>query len=337
VSSDLTHISPEFAGQGPEALARALIKGRRWLLASHVNPDGDAIGALLGLGLILEQAGKEIVLYNHSGVPKLYRFLPGTERIVSEIPELEGFDGLVILDSGSPERVGPLHDRLSEIPTVINLDHHLSHIPWGNPNWVDPAYEAVGTMVLELSRLLPARVTPEAAQNLYVALMTDTGGFRHGNTRAASLTAAATLCELGADPGGLARAVYQTYPAGRLKLLARVLGSLDLAEDGRLGFLSVDRTDFSETGTDASDMDNFVDLARGVEGVEVAATLREEEGGYKISLRSRGRVNVAEVAAGFGGGGHKNAAGAFIADSRERAKELIIKAVRDHLKRGSDV
>ncbi len=312
------------------------MQGRRWMLASHVNPDGDAIGALLGLGLILEQAGKEVVPYNHSGVPKLYRFLPGTDRIVSEIPDLNGFDGIVILDSGSADRIGPLHERLTEFPTVINLDHHLSESPWGDPFWVDPEFEAVGTMVLDLSRILPARVTPEAARNLYVALMTDTGCFKHGNTKASSLSAAASLCELGADPGQLASAVYQTYPLSRLKLLARVLTSLDMAEEGRVGFLAVHQADFAETGADASDMDNFVDLARGVEGVEVAATLREEQGGFKVSLRSKGRVNVAELAAGFGGGGHRNAAGAFIPESSEKAKELIAEAVRESLGRGTD-
>lgn len=319
-----------------EALARALMSGRRWLLASHVNPDGDAIGALIGLGLLLEQTGREVVLLNHSGVPALYRFLPGTERMVSEVEDLSGFDGIAILDSGSAERIGPLFDRLGELPRVLNLDHHLPREPWGDPAWVDPEFASVGSMVLELSRLLPARVTPEAAQNLYVALMTDTGCFKHANTTPASLSAAAELSELGAVPGDLARLVYQTYPLGRLKLMSRVLGSLEMAEQGRLGFLAVSRADFEETGTGPSDMDNFVDLARGVEGVEVAATLRQEPGGYKISLRSKGRINVAEVAAEFGGGGHKNAAGAFIEGTREQAMELIGSAVRARLGRIAD-
>ena len=331
-------MSPEsgLRGSGAEALARVLGAGRRWLLASHVNPDGDAVGALVGLGLILEEMGREAVLHNHSGIPGLYRFLPGTERVVREIGDLSGFDGIVILDSGSAQRVGPLYDRLSEFPKIINLDHHLSRHPWGDPAWVDPAYASVGSMVLELARLLPARVTPEAAQNLYVALMTDTGCFKHANTTPASLAAAAELSELGADPGELARRVYQTYPLGRLKLMARVLGSLKMAEQGRLGFLAVSRADFDETGTGPSDMDNFVDLARGVEGVEVAATLREEPGGYKISLRSKGLVNVAEVAAEFGGGGHKNAAGGFIEGTREKAMELIASAVRARFGRVAD-
>ena len=317
----------------PRAVAEALMGGRRWVAASHVNPDGDALGALIGLGLILEQAGVETVLYNHSGVPRSYRFLPGQERIVTEINELDGFDGLVILDSGSPDRIGSLFERLSQFKRVINVDHHLPREPWGDPAWVDPAYESVGTMVLRLAQLLPARITPEAAINLYVALMTDTGCFRHGNTTPASLTAAASLSELGADPGALARQVYQTYSLGRLRLMSRVLSTLDLAEQGRLGFLEVRQADFRETGTEQSDMDNFVDLARGVEGVEVAATLREEPGGYKISLRSKGRVDVARVAAGFGGGGHKNAAGAFIPGDLNRAKELIAAAVKDGLER----
>ena len=314
-------------------VAEALARGRRWLLASHVNPDGDALGALIGLGLVLEQAGVEAVMYNHSGVPRVYAFLPGAGRIVSEAPEPDGFDGIVILDSGAADRIGPLFGRLAEFKKVINVDHHLSRAPWGDPAWMDPGYEAVGTMVLKLARLIPAKITPEAAANLYVALMTDTGGFRHGNTTPASLAAAATLSELGADPGLLARKVYQTYSQGRLQLMSRVLGTLDIVEQGRLGFMAVSRADFQETGTDQSDMDNFVDLARGVESVEVAATLREEPGGYKISLRSKGLVDVARVAAGFGGGGHRSAAGGFISEDLGKAKKLIAAAVRDALER----
>jgi len=312
-------------------LVRELKSRRRWLLASHLSPDGDAVGSLVGLGLLLREAGKDVTLFNASGVPSIFRFLPGTESVVTELQGPLEFDGIIILDSGEAKRIGPLYERLNEFPLVVNLDHHPSREPWGDIGWVDVQASAVGEMIHTLAPLLPARITPEAAQNLYAAIMTDTGSFRYGNTTARCLAAATELVELGADPAAIAKAVYLTFSSGRLKLMAEALASLELSEDGRIGLLSLDRSALERTGTDSSDLDGFVDLARGIENVEVAAMFREEEGGYKISLRSNGLVDVARLANLFGGGGHRLAAGLFVPGSKDAVRTQVTKAIKQAL------
>jgi phosphoesterase RecJ-like protein len=234
------------------------------------------------------------------------------------------------------KRTGELAGRIGELPLLINLDHHVPREPWGDVIWIDQQAPAVGAMVLELARLLKARIGPEAALNLYTAIMTDTGRFQHGNTDAATLAAAAELTRLGADPALAAREVYQTYTEGRLRLLARALGTLELHQGGLVAFLTLRRIDFRETGTTLVDMDNFVDYARGVKGVEVAATLREEEDGFKISLRSTGKVDVARLASAFGGGGHRMAAGAFVNGSLDQVRTRVVEGVKASLAGGRD-
>jgi len=321
-------VSPKPSQNGPRAVVRELRAGRRWLLASHENPDGDAVGALIGLGLVLEEAGLEVCLYNSSGVPASYAFLPGSERLISEISGPLDFDGLIILDSGDPERIGPLWERRGELPLIMNIDHHSSTRPWGRPRWVDTGYSAVGEMIHALAPLLPARISPQAAQNLYTAIMTDTGSFRYSNTSPGCLAAAAELVELGADPSLAAREVYLTFTPGRLALLARALESLELLEDGRIGLMRVSLAAFKDTGTGPEDLDGFADYARGLKGVEVAAIMRQVNDGYKFSLRSAGRVDVAALAAQLGGGGHVMAAGGFVQGDEEEALAAFLQAAR---------
>ena len=308
------------------------LRGRdRWLLASHLNPDGDAVGALIGLGLLLKEMGKEVTLLNPSGVPEIFGFLPESHLVAREVGPALDYDGLAILDSGDPERIGDLCERLGEFPLVVNIDHHTFKEPWGDLSWVDVGYGAVGEMVWALAPHLPAHITPAAAQNLYTAIMTDTGSFRYANTTPRTLIAAAELVEQGADPAECARRVYLTFSPGRLELLARVLATLELEDGGRVGFLSADKAVFKETGTTPVDLDGFVDYARGVAGVEVAAVLREEGGGHKLSLRSWGRVDVAALAARFGGGGHRLAAGMFFPGGLKEAKAAVLKEIRSLL------
>lgn len=309
------------------AVTAALKAGQRWVLASHENPDGDAIGSLVGLGLLLESLGRRVTLLNPSGVPEMYRFLPGSERIVTEINGPLDYDGIVILDSGHYSRIGALAQRLDEFPVVINLDHHVMTEPWGTVAWVDDQKAAVGMMVHTLAQTLPARITPDVAMNLYTAIMTDTGSFRYGNTGPRVLAVASELAELGAEPAKCAGQIYLSYTPQRLGLLAAVLSGMELKLDGRLALTVIEKTVFDQTGAGPADLDGFTDYFRGLPGVEVAAILRRQGDGYKFSLRSAGRVNVAELAARIGGGGHRMAAGAFLKGDRNGAEAALI----DHL------
>ncbi len=308
-------------------VARRLMAGSAWLLASHENPDGDAIGSLLGLGHLLRGAGRRALCVNVSGVPENYAFLPGAEEVLAAPPEgtrPADFDGLVILDSGDAERVGPLGERLQEFACVINIDHHLVGRVWGSPRWVDPGYAAVGEMVYELAGEMGAAITPEAAQCLYAALLTDTGSFRYSNTTSRALAAASVLVARGADPTTCARQIYLTHSLNRLGLLKRLLDSLELHLEGRVAVMHVREEDFQATGASKSDLEGFVDFARGVKGVELAALVRQEKDGHKFSIRSNGRVDSARLAAAHGGGGHRPAAGMFLKGSREEAMRIFL-------------
>lgn len=307
-------------------LIRALRGGRRWLIASHMNPDGDAIGSLIGLGGLMASVGFEVTLYNNSGVPEIYSFLPGSEEVVTDIEGPLEYDGIIILDSGNWRRIGPLADRIEEFPLVVNIDHHVDDEPWGDVRWVDPWAPAVGEMIYSIAQLIPARITPEIARNLYTAVLTDTGSFRYGNTNARTLSVAADLAELGADPALCAREVYLTFSHSRLQLLTSVLSSLEIQLEGKLGLLSVDLETLESTGSGPTDLEGFVDYVRGLPGIEVAAIMRQEQGGYKFSLRSTGRVDVSQLAATFGGGGHRMAAGAFIDGTKDEARQALVDA-----------
>ncbi|MBW1712337.1 MAG: bifunctional oligoribonuclease/PAP phosphatase NrnA, partial [Deltaproteobacteria bacterium] len=260
-----------------------------------------------------------------------YRCLPGTEEVLTEGDGPPDFQGIIILDSGHPERIGLLFKRLHEFPLVVNLDHHLPRQPWGDVSWVDAGAAAVGQMVSHLARILPARISPQAAKNLYTAILTDTGGFRHPNTSAPALALAAELVELGADPAQASNRVYWTYTPGRIKLLAEVLGSLELTAQGRVGLVEIDQAVFEATGTGPADLEGFIDYVQAVEGVEVAALMRQEKGGYKLSLRSNGRIDVAGLAARYGGGGHRLAAGMFMAQTRAQVKAALKAALKQAL------
>ncbi len=312
------------------AICQEIRRRSKWLVTSHLNPDGDAVGSLVGLGLLLKDLGKDVLLYNFDGVPDLYRFLPGADLVKKELRRFD-FEGAIVLDSGDAERVGPLSQQILEIPLVINIDHHLFEEPWGDLRWIDVSAAAVGEMLHRLAGLIPISISPEAALNFYTALMTDTLSFRHSNTTPRSLTVASELVELGADPALAARKVYSYGAPGRIRLLARVLDTLELAAEGRIGFLYVDQADFEATGTTPADLDGFVEYARGVEGVAVAALVRQEKEGHKLSLRSTGLVDVARLAAGFGGGGHRLAAGFFVPGGQEEAKRAVIEAAEKAL------
>lgn len=316
---------------GPEAVIQVLETGRTWLICAHQNPDGDAVGSVLGLGSILKGLGYEVGYYNPTGVSPPYDFLEGSEAITPEPGDLTRYDGLIVLDSGQPSRTGPIYAEFAGRKPIINIDHHVQAEDWGDAIWVDTGAPAVGLMILRLARLLDAPIEPPAALALYTAIMTDTGSFRQRNTTPEAFAAAAVLTELGADPAYAASRVYQTFSPGRIRLLARVLDGLELLDQESIALLSADRETFEETGTTTADLEDFVNFGRAVKTVEVSIMLRQEPSGYKLSFRSKGRVDVAGIARTFGGGGHKMAAGAFIEGTKAEVREKVLDAVREAL------
>jgi phosphoesterase RecJ-like protein len=306
------------ATKAPEDLLRKIRQGNRFLLTSHVNPDGDAIGSELGLARLLRRLGKGAVVWNLDQMPAIYRPLPGSDRVHcgAEPPAgfPEKFDGIVVLECPSLDRTG-IEQHLAPLAPgaalpLINIDHHLGNQHYGAVNWVDSAAPAVGEMVFRLAQALKVALEPEIASCLYLTLVTDTGGFRFSNATPAAFEAAAALVREGAHPEQVAQWLYESQPAAVVRLLGEMLQTLELHHGGRIATVRLDPEMFARAGAGAADSEGLIDHPRSIAGVDAVALIRRrEDGTYKVSLRSRGEVDVEKVARHHGGGGHRNAAG----------------------------
>jgi phosphoesterase RecJ-like protein len=300
------------ANKAPEELLRTIRGGNRFLLTSHVNPDGDAIGSELGLARLLRGIGKGAVIWNRDETPTIYRALPGADRIHSGEAAPNGwperFDGVIVLECPSPDRTG-LEGHFGDLP-VVNIDHHLGNQHYGAVNWVDATAPAVGDMIYRLARTLKIPLDVEIANSLYLTLVTDTGGFRFSNATAGTFEAAAALVREGAQVDLVARWLYESRPLASLRLLAEMVASLELHAGGRIVTARLTPEMYQRAGATHGDAEGLIDHARAIAGVEAVALARElPDGGLKVSLRSRGEVDVEKIARQYGGGGHKNAAG----------------------------
>jgi len=312
----------------PAALLTRLRQGSRFLITSHLNPDGDAIGSELGLARVLGALGKSTTIWNVHPTPALYRPLPGSERIHVGLEAPAGFpgafDAAVVLECPGLDRTG-LEQPLRALP-LINVDHHLGNQLYGAVNWTDTESAAVGVMVFELARALGVRIDGDTASCLYLALVTDTGGFRFSNATPATFESAARLVAAGARVETVSQWLYESQPAAAVRLLGHLLGTLELSASGRVAAVHLTRAMFAAAGASAGDSEGLIDVPRSIAGVEAVVMLREIDAGeWKVSLRSRGEVDVESVASARGGGGHRNAAGCKAAGDRESvARELTV-------------
>jgi len=312
------------------SIADIIRKGRRFLVTSHVRLDGDAVGSELALYEALRGLGKEAVVYNQDRTPQMYAFLPDAGVIVNRLGPLEGFDAVFVLDCSEIERVGDEAPRIAGIRQIVNIDHHISNDRYGHLTLTDPEASSTGEMVYRLLDGMGIEITKDMAVNLYTAILTDTGAFRYANTGPRTFAAAGRLLEKGADPAGIAQQVYETFPAVKIRLLARALTTLEFDWEGRIAALTVSKSMLDEAGAEWEHTEGFVEYPRSIEGVQVAAFLSEiGEGLYKVSLRSKGRFNVEEVARKFGGGGHINAAACRIEGDAETVKKRLFEAIKN--------
>ncbi len=316
--------------KAPESLLAKLRAGHRFLVTSHANPDGDAIGSEIGLARILRSIGKGAVIWNRDPTPSLYRELPGARRIHtgSEPPSgfPEAFDGVIVLECPSLDRTG-LEEALAPLEQ-LNIDHHMGNEHYGSVNWVDPAAPAVGEMVFRLANGLRAELDPQTATALFLTLVSDTGGFRFANATADAFSSAAALVREGARPEQVAEWLYESRPLASIKLLGEMLKTLELHAEGRIASVALTRQMLDATGAQTSDTEGLVDVPRSIDGVSTVVLLRQTgESEFKVSLRSRGEADVERIARAHGGGGHKNAAGFVakgdLASSRQKVVEEV--------------
>lgn len=309
------------------AILAAIRGGERFLVCSHSRPDGDAIGSMLAMGMLLRQMGKRADLVAADRLPAVYRNLPGAGEIRTAMRVRGPYDAAILLECDGLERT-----RLRGLePYVhINIDHHASGKTFGELNWIDYRACSVGELVYRMVKAAEATVTPEMATCLYTTLLTDTGGFCYGGMQASTFALASELVEAGADPVGIARDVYFNNPFSKVLLLGRALSTL--RREGALAWLYVTDADMRETGAQEEDCEGVVNYALSAAGVEAAVFLRQlPEGRIRLSLRSKtrhtGAVNVAAIAERLGGGGHENAAGCTLDGPLERATDEILEAL----------
>lgn len=310
----------------PRTIIAALQPCNTILISVHKSPDGDALGSQLALMLALEKMGKAVTVHNLDPVPEIYRFLPHQARITSGPNVVGRFDAMIVLDS-DPPRTG-LFAGDYPAPTLINIDHHITNPRIWPLTWLDAEASATGEMIFKLIVQAGLPLDREIALCLYTSIFTDTGSFRYSNTSPECMRISATLLEAGADPWLVTENVYESYSFNRLKLLGTVLGAMERSPDNRMAWVVVTDDLFQKTGTTAEDTDNFVNYVRSVSGVEVAILFRQAgQEQYKISLRSKGRVDLSSLAQALGGGGHKNAAGSTLDGTLEDVKNKVLREV----------
>jgi len=303
-----------------------LKKSKYVLLASHIHPDGDAIGSTLAMGLSLKALGKEVTFYNESLISAVYRFMPSVKMIINHVPDISIYDSAVIIDCGDIQRIGTMAEHVNHIPTLINIDHHITNTGFGDFQMVDTMACASAEIVYRLIKKMTVPLNKDIATALYTAILTDTGSFRFSNTNRAAFAICEEMVGLGIDPYDVSQHVYGTYSLGRIKLLNLALDSIEISNNGKLSIMSLTQGMLEETGTELEDGNDLINYARIIEDVKVAVLIQEQQKNkdkplFHVSLRSDGTVNVADVAFSFGGGGHCCAAGFDV-----KAKLLDIKA-----------
>jgi phosphoesterase RecJ-like protein len=308
-------------------LKQAAAGAHRVLVASHIDPDGDAVGTQLAFGAYLRDLGKEVVMTRDSAIPEKYAFLDRVDEIVvaSSLAADPKFDTAVVLECPAVQRLGFAGRFLRSDMTIINIDHHPDNSIYGTVNWVDRTISSVGEMAYEYFRAVGYPVTAATAEQLYTAILTDTGRFRFSSTSPRTMTVAGELIAAGADPRKICDLVYFNMLPSTIKLVGKVLNQIEFHLDGKICLLMLTREMLEQSGAQESETDGLVDYAMFSKGVMSGLLVRELDAGRsKVSLRSINGVDVSRIAEKFGGGGHYNAAGCIVPKSLDETRRMMI-------------
>jgi phosphoesterase RecJ-like protein len=310
-------------------VAEAVRSHDRFLITTHENPDGDSLGSILAMKLALEQLGKDAVMYlsGETPLPQEYTFMP-LDGIHRTLPEDSGDRVILALDCANARRIGPDPSLLDRAPLVIDIDHHHDNTRFGNINVIIGSASSTGEILRDLFDLMGIELTPDIAEALYIALVTDTGRFQYANTTPKTLRVAAELIEAGADIHRVFQTVYENVAFAKLKLLARALEHARVYEGGRIIVSHLERSDFEAAGAEEPFAEGLIDYLRAVEGAEIAAFIREpptQDGPLRrVSLRTRAEeIDVSAIARKSGGGGHRQAAGFSSESSVEEITDFV--------------
>ncbi len=320
----------------PERLLIEIHGASNIVLLTHSHPDGDALGSLFALADILDTLGKKVFCFLEEPVSHHFDFLPDTERANTNLEDFRkfvseaGVDILMVgLDCGDDDRLGKSKTEFLQIEPFLVIDHHRSHRAFGTISWVDPCRSSTGEMIYELAQALNVSISYNCAYNLYVAICTDSGSFRYECTTPRTMHIAADLLDKGVRPEEVGSHLYDKYTVERLKLMEMVLATITLYARDSIAFMHVSQKMLKKSGAAIQDVEGFVDLPRSLHSVKVAVLLKETSNGVvAVSMRAKGQCDVAAVAKGFDGGGHRNAAGFRC---QGKTIEQVEQAVRDAL------
>jgi bifunctional oligoribonuclease and PAP phosphatase NrnA len=314
-----------------EQIGRALHEHQRFAVLSHVRPDGDALGSQLALALSLQQLGKDVRVWNEGGMLEKYSFVPRASLLTKPPAAPEDFDVAIALDTAIQNRLGTAFQAIRSAKVWINIDHHQSNPGYGDIVFIDPDSPATGQILFELIKSQHLPLDVEIAENLYVAIATDTGSFQYPNTTARTFEIAAELVRVGVNVGRVSQQVYENYPRRRVELLRELLGTMRFAANGRVASFSLDLKMAKQLQVIPEDNEGLIDHLRAIRGVIVAVFFEELFGGkVRVSMRSKSdNVDVSAICEKFGGGGHKLAAGARVPGTLAEVEKKILEAICD--------
>lgn len=320
-----------------EQIGQALREGVRFAVLGHVRPDGDALGSQLALGLSLKQLGKDVRIWNEEGMLEKYSFLPNANLLTKPPAEPEDVDVAIALDTAIQNRLGNSLAAVRSAKVWINIDHHPSNPGYGDLVYIDPNSPATGQILFELIKSEKLPIDAAIAENLYVAISTDTGSFQYPNTTARTFEIAAELVRAGVDVGRVSQLTYENYPRRRVELLRDLLGTMRFDANDRVASFSLSLATAKKLGVLPEDNEGLIDHLRAIRGVIVAVFFEElADGKVRVSMRSKNeKVNVCAICEKFGGGGHVLAAGARVRGSLAEVERKILEEVRDVVGRDS--
>jgi phosphoesterase RecJ-like protein len=307
---------------------------KRFLVTTHSNPEGDALGAELVVGGLLRSLGKQVSIVNDDPVPREYAFLPDVGRIIrfSEFKKGGNFDCLLLVDCSDISRCGKVQSLRQSCHSVINIDHHISNTLFGEVNWVGVSFSSASEMVYRLCRQLDYPLTSKDALLLYVGIMTDTGSFRYSNTTADTHAVAADLLSYGIPVNKVYNCVYGNIPYEDMRLLSKVLLGLKQAAGGKIVWAQVEKNILRKSSLSFDVSEYILSFARAIKGAEVVVLFKENFGGrhdVRVNFRSHGRIDVNKIACYFGGGGHKTASGCTLAGSLVKIRKTVLRKVTE--------
>jgi len=312
-------------------IGRVLRAHQRFAVLSHVRPDGDALGSQLALALSLQQLGKDVTVWNEDGLLEKYNFLPGGERLTQPPREPQDFDVAVALDTATQNRLGTAGESVRHAKTWINIDHHPSNPGYGDLVYIDPTSPATGQILFELIKSEQLPMDGAIAENLFVAISTDTGSFQYPNTTARTFEIGAELVRNGVEVGRVSQLLYENYPRRRTELLRELLGTMRFEAGGKIASFSLSLKVAADLNVKPEDNEGLIDHLRAIQGVIVAVFFEElTDGKVRVSMRSKSEaVDVSAICQKFGGGGHKLAAGARVRGTLAEVEQKILKAICD--------